>query len=147
MVNNILVLCIGNICRSPIGEILFKQKLMRIAPKVVVTSAGISAMVGWSADPTSQELMLARGVDLSQHVAQQLSKDTVFGHDLILTMDLEQKRQVELMYPSLCGRVHRLGKWSEFDVPDPYKRPKEIFEQCLHLIEQGVDDWIGKLWN
>ena len=80
------------------------------------------------------------------HRAQQFNKELAFSSDLILTMDTEQQKQIEVRFPSLCGRVHRLGKWSEIDIPDPYKRPREIFEQSFHLIRQGVDEWLKVLW-
>ena len=62
-------------------------------------------------------------------------------------MSTDQQKQVEFNYPGTCGRVHRLGKWGGYDVPDPFQRPKPVFEQALALIEQGVDEWYRKLWN
>ena len=145
MINSLLVICIGNICRSPIGEALFKDFLTKAGLNVEVKSAGLSALAGSAAHQYSQEILLAQGVDISMHRAQQFNKELAFSSDLILTMDTEQK-QIEVRFPSLCGRVHRLGKWSEIDIPDPYKRPREIFEQSFHLIRQGVDEWLKVLW-
>ena len=147
MISSILVICIGNICRSPIGEAMFKNRLAHIIPTVDVSSAGLGAMVGHNADPISQELMLAKGIDISEHKARQITSEIAFASDLILTMSTEQQQQVESKFPSLRGRVHRIGKWGEFDVPDPFKRPKEIFEQAFYLIEQGVDEWYRTLWT
>ena len=47
----------------------------------------------------------------------------------------------------MSGKVHRLGKWSDIDIPDPYKKPKVAFEHALVLIEQGLKDWTTKLWT
>lgn len=143
MIQSILVVCIGNICRSPIGEALFALKL----PAVSVSSAGLGAMVGHPADITAMELMQERGIDISKHRARQLSPEIVFASELILTMNTEQQQQLEKQYPSARGRAHRIGKWGKFDVPDPYQRPRTIFEQALALIDQGVDEWYRKLWN
>ena len=143
----ILILCIGNICRSPIAEYFLASRLSATYPDVSVRSAGLGALVGYSADPTSCELMLARGIDLSQHRARQVTAERVFTSDLILTMTTEQQEQVEATFSGTRGRVHRLGKWSGFDVSDPYKRPKAIFEQATILIEQGLDEWCKKIWN
>jgi len=65
--------------------------------------------------------------------------------DLILVMETSQKKTLESSEPSARGRVYRLGEWGDFDVPDPYKRPEEAFEQALMLISQGVSEWIPKL--
>jgi len=147
MIQNILVVCIGNICRSPIGEALLALKLKETHPAVVVSSAGTGALVGHPADPTSQLLMKARNIDISSHRARQTTSEILFASDLILTMTADQQNQIQQQYPSTCGRVHRLGKWGGFDVPDPFRRPDVIFEQALVMIDQGVDEWFGKLWN
>lgn len=146
MVSSILVLCIGNICRSPIGEAIFASRLSTASSMISVSSAGINALVNYPADLISQELMLERGLDISGHLARQLTSDMAFRADIIFTMDLEQQKYVEKKFPSLRGRTHRLGKWSGFDVPDPFQRPRIIFEQALALIEQGVDEWYRTLW-
>jgi len=146
MIQTILVTCIGNICRSPIGQVMLKSQLSPHFPQVVVQSAGLAALVDYPADPMALELMHERGLDLSTHRARQLSSDLVFNAELILTMTLDQKERIERQFPRAKGRVHRLGKWSGFDVPDPFQRPKIIFEQALLLIEQGVSEWYNKLW-
>lgn len=147
MIQNVLIVCVGNICRSPIAEILFKQRFEQANLSVSVSSAGLGALVEYPAHDVAQELMQERGLDLYYHRARQLSSEIVFGSDLILTMSTDQQKQVENNYPSTCGRVHRLGKWGCYDVPDPFQRPKLVFEQALALIDQGVDEWYRKLWN
>ena len=144
--NHVLIICIGNICRSPMAEALLAVAVQKTHPEVVVSSAGLGALVGRPADPISQELMTARGIDISVHRARQISPELVFNTDLILTMSTEQTRQLEQQYPGACGRVHRLGKWGEYDIPDPFKRPKTAFEQAFILIEQGIKEWHRKLW-
>ena len=146
MINNILILCIGNICRSPIAEALFADRFKQASLDTVTSSAGLAALVAKPADTVGQALMLERGLDISNHRARQISPEILFGSDLILTMTTAQQKQVELKYPSTCGRVHRLGKWGCYDVPDPFQRPKLVFEQALALIEQGVDEWYRTLW-
>lgn len=147
MISNVLVLCVGNICRSPMGEILFSDKLARIGISVQVSSAGLGALVEYPADPLVQAIMLERGLDISQHRARQVTNQMLFDSDIIFTMSTGQQEQIEGSLPSIRGRVHRLGKWGGYDIPDPFQRPREAFEQALLLIEQGVEDWCGKLWN
>lgn len=147
MIQHILILCVGNICRSPIAEALFAMRFDKDSHNVSVSSAGLGALVEHPAHPIAQELMIQRGLDISEHRARQISPSILFGSDLILTMSSDQQKQVELDYPSTCGRVHRLGKWGRYDVPDPFQRPKLAFEQALTLIEEGVDEWYRKLWK
>lgn len=147
MIQNILVICIGNICRSPMAEALLAHKLKTNFPTVHVSSAGLGALVGKPADPMAIALMQAQHIDMTAHRARQASPEILFASELILTMSTEQQQDIEQQYPSTRGRVHRLGKWSGYDIPDPYKRPQSAFEQALILIEQGVDEWRRKLWN
>ena len=128
------------------AEALLAVAVQEEHPEVSVSSAGLGALVGHPADALSQELMQARGIDISAHRARQISPDIVFGSDLILTMSTEQQEQLEQQYPGVRGRVHRIGKWEGYDISDPFKRPKAAFEQALVLIEQGIDEWNRKLW-
>src|SRR5690606_19571912 len=106
MIQSILVVCIGNICRSPMAEGLLKQRL----PEKHIYSAGLGALVGHPADPLAIELMQQQGVDISDHRAQQINAQLVNQADLVLVMDLEQKRHVEKHYPASRGKVFRLGE-------------------------------------
>ena len=143
MFRKILIVCIGNICRSPMAEALFRHEL---GARAHVESAGVAALEGHSADSFAQELLRERGIDIASHRARQLTPSLITGFDLVVTMDHEQTRAVETILPSARGRVHRLGKWSDFDVPDPYKKPREAFERALELIDQGVMDWKKRFW-
>lgn len=141
MINAILVVCIGNICRSPMAEAILKDRLNKIFPTISIRSAGIHALVNYPADPIAQDLMRERGLDISSHRATQLTSNFVQNANLILAMTTEQKNQIEHTFPHSKGKIQRLGRWSEFDVIDPYKRGRAIFEHSLKLIEHGIDDW------
>lgn len=147
MLDHILVVCIGNICRSPMAEALLKEKLSLNQMHVSVSSAGIQALVGRGADSTSRALMEEKGLNIASHRARQASPELLFSADLILTMSSEQNTQLETINPCIRGRVHRLGKWGGFDIPDPFQRPRIIFVQALQLIEQGIDEWCRILWK
>lgn len=147
MIQSILTICVGNICRSPMAEAFFISRLKHQEPQIKVSSAGINALVDKSSDSVAQELMQKRGLDISSHQARQVSPQMLLEAGIIFTMTAGQQREIECTLPSIRGRVHRLGHWGGYDVPDPYRRPKEVFEQVLALIEQGVEDWCLKLWN
>ena len=90
---NILVICQGNICRSPVAEAMLKQAL----PHKQVQSAGLTAMVDHGAEPTAAEIATAAGLDVSAHKARQLDSDIIQWADLILTMSQHQRRQLGQM--------------------------------------------------
>lgn len=133
----ILVLCIGNICRSPMAEALLKQAL----PDRTIRSAGIGALVGKSADPFAAQLMAEKGLDISEHRAQQVLSSLVVPSDLILVMDLEQKKYIETRFMGTRGKVFRIGEAAKADIPDPYRQAIESFRASLSLIEDAVRFW------
>lgn len=145
--SNILLVCIGNICRSPMAEALFLNKIQHHTSPITVTSAGLAALVDQPATPITIALMEQRGIDISTHRARQVTPALLSKADLILTMSTRQKQQIEDKLPELTNKVHRLGKWDGYDIPDPYNRPKRAYEQSLNLIIQGIDSWYQKLWN
>lgn len=135
MISNILFICIGNICRSPIAEGLFRHAL----PAKEVCSAGLDAMVGEPADPMSTRLMQERGIDISSHRARSLATWMVNEADLIVTMDRSQKHFIERLHANAKGKVMRLGEAGNYDVPDPYRQGLAAFRHSYGLIARGVD--------
>jgi protein-tyrosine phosphatase len=135
VINKVLFVCIGNICRSPMAEGLFKQAL----PDKAVFSAGLGAMVGDPADPLSIQLMSERGIDIRGHRARTLEGWMISETDLIVTMDQTQKCFIEQRYPTTKGRVVRIGEEGNYDVPDPYLQGMPAFRRAFDLIVRGVD--------
>ncbi len=134
MIANILVVCIGNICRSPMAEGLFKHAL----PGITVRSAGLDAMTGHPADPFAVQLMREQGVDITGHRAQGLASWMIREADIVVAMDLAQKHFIEQRYPTARGKVFRLCESGNGDVPDPYRQDLAVFRQTCDLIVQGV---------
>lgn len=112
-----------------------------------VESAGIAAQVGRPASPLALELMRERGLDISAHRARQLTPEMLGEFDLVLVMEEDHRRRVEQMHPPARGRVHRLGRFGGFDVPDPYGGPRAGYQRALELIERGIAEYEGKLWG
>jgi protein-tyrosine phosphatase len=146
MIDRILVVCVGNICRSPMAEGLLRSRLGN-RPGLAVGSAGLAALVGEPADPMAQLLMRERGIYIGGHRARQLTPELATAHDLVLVMEEELERAVVELVPAARGRVHRLGRFGRFDVPDPYQRDRTAFEEALRLIERGIEDFERALWQ
>jgi len=141
------MVCVGNICRSPMAAALLAQRVSGHGAHAVVESAGIAALVGRPADPLALELMRERGLDISGHRARQLTPSLITSFEVVLVMDAWQQRAVERMLPSARGRVHQLGRWGAFEVPDPYGKDRAAFERALTLIERGVGDFEKATWR
>jgi len=144
MFKSILIVCVGNICRSPMAEALLKT---RAPAGVHIHSAGIGALVGKPADAHALRLMQEQGTDISAHRARQLTPAMAGTADLILVMEAGHQRSIYAISPASRGKVHMLGKWADMEVPDPYRKSPEYFAYTLGLIEQGVDQWAEKLWG
>ena len=141
MIDRILVICIGNVCRSPIAAAMLSAAL----PDKTVESAGTGALVDDPADPLAVQLMQERAIDLSSHRARQLDQSLLFKNDLLLVMDGEQRAWIEARWPHARGRVFRWGHWSGFDVADPYRRGEQAFRETLVQLDAGLRDWRNKL--
>jgi protein-tyrosine phosphatase len=148
MFNSILMVCVGNICRSPMAEALLIDRLScgKYA-NIDIASAGVGALVGHEADTTAKELMSDRGIDVSMHRARQLNTELLSEYDLILVMEKGHINAVHNIAASSKGKVHLLGKWSDFEIPDPYMQSRREFEVALELIDRGVDEWLEKVFN
>ena len=134
---DILMVCEGNVCRSPLAQAL----LSRALPTVRVSSAGTRALVGQPADRVAIELAQEHGMDLSQHVAQELSGEHLRAADIVLAMTSAQRAWILDRFPFARGKVFRLGEQEQVDIVDPYQRSRLAFEISFAQIRQGVTQW------
>lgn len=141
MIKRVLVVCIGNICRSPMAEGLLKNSL----PNVQISSAGLGALVGHGADPIALSLMTEAGIDIGAHRARSLTDQIARDADLILVMDEQQKQQIAQQYPYTRGKVFRLAEAAKQDIPDPYRQSPEVFQSVFAQIRSGVNEWTKRI--
>lgn len=142
MFKNVLVVCVGNICRSPLGERLLQAK----CPHLTVTSAGIGALVGHAADDTASAVAAEHDVSLDGHVARQLDTQILLDNDLILVMEAGHKAAVSQMAPQISGRVMLADHWGNGrDIDDPYRKSKEFHQLVYDMLNDAMSAWAERL--
>ncbi|HTX04857.1 MAG TPA: low molecular weight protein-tyrosine-phosphatase [Steroidobacteraceae bacterium] len=142
----ILFVCLGNICRSPTAEVVFRAVAAREAPELMleIDSAGTAAYhVGELPDRRTRQAAARRGYDLSELRARVVEPRDFEDFDLILAMDRENLRALERRAPAAVRE--RLRLFLEFapevgisEVPDPYYGGPNGFEDVLDLIEAAA---------
>jgi protein-tyrosine phosphatase len=150
MTFSVLMVCTGNICRSPTAEIVLRHKVKQagLSDQVHIASAGTHDYhVGAPADDRSREHAELRGYDLSDHRARQVRPLDFERYDLILGMDSGHMELLEEDCPP--QHWHKLKRLMEFapaglpvDVADPYYGGKQGFETVLDNIEAACDGLI-----
>lgn len=146
MFNNILVVCVGNICRSPSGERILKAKL----PHKNIYSAGLTTAKSGLANKPANNMATTvaenNGYSLADHQAQQLTNELCSHADLILVMEKKHIDGVANIAPEARGKIMLFGQWiGQQDIPDPYRQSQEAFEHAYSLIEQAAEAWAKKI--
>ena len=146
MKTRILLVCMGNICRSPIAEGVVRATLDKagLARDVEVDSAGtLGYHAGEPPDQRAQKAAARRGYDISRQRARRVKEADFLRYDMILAMDRDNLASLERFCPS--EQRHRLGLFLDYarnipdkEVPDPYYGGPEAFEHVLELVENAA---------
>lgn len=151
----ILFVCLGNICRSPTAEAVFKKQLDEagLTDQVVVDSCGTGAWhVGHSPDQRTITAAAKRGYDLSELRARKLVAEDFKRFDYILAMDTRNLADILKKAPSDFGGKIQLfldyaPQSNVIEVPDPYYGGDQGFERVLDLVEQASQGLLKALQN
>lgn len=150
MVGSILFVCLGNTCRSPMAEGLFRS-LLQAESKVAVDSAGTRVrQIGVPPDPRAQAAARERGIDISDLQSRQVTEADVAAHDLVFAMDEASRQDLLLLAPeSAQGKVRLLLDFAPGyglkEIPDPFHGGPTDYEQALDLIEGGCAGLLAAL--
>jgi protein-tyrosine phosphatase len=149
----ILLVCMGNICRSPMAEAVLRRMLERngLAAGTTVDSAGTHDFnIGLPPDPRARLTALRRGYDMAGRRARQVQKADFADFDMILAMDRRNLATLEADCP--VQHRHKLALLLDYasgldadEVPDPYGEPQEGFERVLDMIEDAACGLIDAL--
>jgi protein-tyrosine phosphatase len=149
----VLFVCMGNICRSPTAEGVFRAHVRRHAPglEIEIDSAGTHAYhVGEPPDPRTIAAATRRGIDLTGLRARQVQDDDFERFDLILAMD--RRNHATLLERSPPGHRERIrtllefaGKTTLVDVPDPYYGGAKGFDDVLDLVESAAEGLLAEI--
>ncbi len=146
MTTRILVVCLGNICRSPMGQGVIEKLSAEAGLAVEVDSAGLGAWhIGDPPNPRGLKVASSRGYDNSHQRARQVRVQDFHDFDLILAMDTDNVAGLERLRPAGARAEIRLFHPSGRDIPDPYYGDLPDYEHALDRIEEAVRDLIPTL--
>lgn len=144
MFKNILIICVGNVCRSPVAEALLAHKLQ--GQSLAISSAGIGALVGNPMDKTAHEVLQEHGLEHRSHRARQVDSAMLHRADLILAMEQSHIQHIRQIAPEVHGKTFLMGKWlDDLEIPDPYRQSRPAFDHVHSLLTQSVESWLPYL--
>lgn len=149
---SVIFVCLGNICRSPLCEGIFRALVRQagIEDRVSCDSAGTGAWhVGNPPDPRSVAVARQNGIDISDLRARQVVFDDFTRFDLVLAMDRNNLRDLRRLGPtSAAARIHLFSDFATgrtADVPDPYYGGPDGFEHVYNMLFTGCASLLEKL--
>jgi protein-tyrosine phosphatase len=157
MIYRVLLVCMGNICRSPTAEVVLRHyiKINNLGDKVEVDSAGTHGYhVGEAPDSRTQRAAAARGYNLTQLRARKVARQDLDYFDLILAMDRSNLDNLQRMaspeqLPKIKLLMDYANGFDDDEVPDPYYGLGHGFDLVLDMVEDAargvVDDVVKKI--
>jgi low molecular weight protein-tyrosine phosphatase len=153
MTVSVLFVCLGNICRSPTAEAVFRERVIAagLEEKIRIDSAGTGDWhIGRAPDPRTREAAARRGYQMDSLRARQVSPQDFYEFDVVLAMDNANLADLQAMQPAdvtvTLGRfLDYSSETSVSEVPDPYYGGEDGFDRVLDLIEGGAEGLLDAL--
>ena len=155
----VIFICTGNTCRSPMAEYLLRELAEEQGLDLSVTSAGLAAQTGGAISRGTEEVLLQLGDDervrgfTQSHRSKPLTRAMIDEADELLTMTEDQRAYLLAQYPEAEGKVHALGSFrrgvpepwsSQRDVVDPYGGPVEYYEETYAQLKVLIQAWVDQ---
>ena len=150
----VAVVCLGNICRSPMAHVVLEERLQDagLADRVEVVSAGTGGWhVGGPMDERAAALLTRHGYDASRHRARQFERDWFDDADLVLAMDAGNHADLAALGTPRPGQLRMFRDFDphsddgDREVPDPYHGGDEGFTDVLAMVERTCDALVAAL--
>ncbi len=141
----VLFVCTGNVCRSPMAEVLFRAR----APESLgwkALSAGTAAMPDMPASPESVIALQEKGLNGHDHHSQPVNRWLLLNSDLIITMTERHRQDILRFDPSVASKVHLLTSFSPSgkhrDIPDPIGMSLDVYRHTRDVIDAAIADLV-----
>lgn len=135
---NVLIVCTGNTCRSPMAEGILKS--IDKDGMLNVLSAGVFAYEGEEASPNAIMALDEMGIDIKDHTSHGVNESVLEEADIILAMTRSHKMSLVSMYPQVADKTYTLCEFAgmEGDIADPYGQSLDVYKSCAKMIEEAL---------
>lgn len=132
----VMFVCTGNICRSPMAEVIFKD----LVGDAEVSSAGTFAMDGQNASYHAIDVCKKYGLDLSGHKSTPIDESDIEQMDLVLTATVNHRDELRASYPQLnIYAIKEYAGYDDWDIADPYGYNIHVYENCFLEIKDALE--------
>ena len=146
---NVLFICTGNTCRSPMAEQMFNEKAKDLSAHAI--SAGLDANPGSPMNPQASEALTNLGCTPTEHNSTQVSTQAIEEADVILTFTQDQKIELGERFPAAVEKLFTISEYAHGrteiseDVSDPYDKSAEVYIETADTINSLVDLIVSSL--
>lgn len=147
-ITHVLIICQGNICRSPLAEAYLKHLLAGRMQRITVDSAGLETSVGRPAHNFAKAVGQVQGLILDSHETRPLLKDHIVKADLIVVMEYAHRYRLLKLFPHAKNKAFLLRQFvssHDLEIADPYSGTMRDFEDCFDIIRQSCDSLVEEI--
>lgn len=146
---NILLVCTGNTCRSAMAGGLFEKALDDDGDgSIKVDTAGINVYVSTPASENAVKIMEEMGVDISDHMSKQVTKEDIENADLVLVMTPSHRNTLIDLYPQYSNKIYTLPEYAygtDEEISDPFGGDEEEYRECALQLKSAVEAVYAKV--
>ena len=138
MTNHIIVVCYANYCRSPVAEILLREKLPE---NFIVESAGLNPLFGKGMDQRSQHFLHRKGIRTPLHNPRRISKNMIMKSSQVFALDIAILNKLNSDFPKFSGKIKLLNfQQPKTLLSDPFKMQDDEYFEIMERIESVCDN-------